>query len=120
MRTLKWDPWFEPDVETTIGVAWISFRDLPPNFFVKEAIFFIASAVGKPLTVDMATKNQTRPSCARVKIEVDLTVKLPERVKINDEDDITCHIKYKWIKVQYDYMPKFSECCILLVDFKIR
>lgn len=21
MRTLKWDPWLEPDVETTIGVA---------------------------------------------------------------------------------------------------
>ena len=21
MRTLKWDPWFEPDVQTTIGVA---------------------------------------------------------------------------------------------------
>ncbi|KAH0675432.1 hypothetical protein KY290_024485 [Solanum tuberosum] len=21
MRTLKWDPWFEPDVETTIGIA---------------------------------------------------------------------------------------------------
>ncbi|KAH0699009.1 hypothetical protein KY284_013224 [Solanum tuberosum] len=26
MRTLKWDPWFEPEVETTIGVAWISFQ----------------------------------------------------------------------------------------------
>lgn len=49
MRTLKWDPWFEPDVETTIGVAWISFPDLPPNFFAKEAIFSIAAAVGKPL-----------------------------------------------------------------------
>lgn len=59
MRTLKWDPWFEPDIETTIGVAWISMFDLPPIFFAKEAIFSIASALGKPLTVDMATRNQT-------------------------------------------------------------
>ncbi|KAG5601145.1 hypothetical protein H5410_032515 [Solanum commersonii] len=93
VRTLKWDPWFEPDVETTIGVTWISFPDLPPNFFAKEAIFSIASAVGKPLTVDMATKNQTRPSCARIKIEVDLTAKLPQRIQINEEDDNTGVVK---------------------------
>ncbi|KAF3637760.1 hypothetical protein FXO38_02340 [Capsicum annuum] len=46
MRILKWDPWFSPDVKTTISVAWISLPDLPPNFFAKEAIFLIASAVG--------------------------------------------------------------------------
>lgn len=40
MRTLKWDTWFEPDMETTIRVARISFPDLPPNFFANEAIFF--------------------------------------------------------------------------------
>lgn len=55
MRMLKWDTWFEPDVETMIGVAWISFPDLPPMFFAKEAVFSIAVAVGNPLTVDMAT-----------------------------------------------------------------
>lgn len=48
--------------------------DLPPNFFAKEAIFFIASVVGKPLTVDIETRNQIRPSCARVKVEVDLVI----------------------------------------------
>lgn len=109
MRTLKWDSWFEPDVENTICIAWISFPDLPPNFFAKEAIFSIASAVGKPLTVDMATKNQTRPSCAKVKIEVDLTANLPQRVRINEEDDNTGEIKYKWVKVQHDHMPKYCK-----------
>lgn len=57
MRTLKWDTWFELDVETTIGVAWISFPNLPSNFFATEAIFSIAVAVGNLLTVDLATKN---------------------------------------------------------------
>ncbi|KAH0707961.1 hypothetical protein KY290_009561 [Solanum tuberosum] len=113
MRTFKWDPWFEPDAETIIGVAWIYFPDLPPNFFAKEAIFSIAAAVGKPLTVDMATKNQTRPSCAKVKVEVDLTAKLPQRVRITEEDDDTGHTKFKWIQVQYDHMPKYcKECCL--------
>ena len=49
--------------------------------------------------MDMATNNQTRPSCTKVKIEVDLTAKMPQRVRINEEDDNTGEIKYKWIKV---------------------
>lgn len=89
MRTLKWDLWFEPDIETIIEVAQISILDLPPNLFSKEAIFSIASVVGKPLTIDMATKNQTRPSCAILKLELDLVAKLPQRIRINEEKDIT-------------------------------
>ncbi|KAK4713217.1 hypothetical protein R3W88_019124 [Solanum pinnatisectum] len=100
-------------METTIGVAWISFPDLPPNFFAKEAIFSMVNAIGKPLTVDMATKNQARPSCARVKIEVDLTAKLIQKIRSNEEDDNTDEVKSKWVKVQYDYMPKYcKECCL--------
>ncbi|KAK4717545.1 hypothetical protein R3W88_015883 [Solanum pinnatisectum] len=87
--------------------------DLPLNFFAKEAIFSIAITVGKPLTVDIAIKNQTRPSYASVKIEVDLMAKLPQRIRINEEDDNTGVVKFKWVKVQYDYMPKYGkECCL--------
>lgn len=39
MRTLKWDPMFNPKEETSIAIAWISFPSLPPNFFGKEAVF---------------------------------------------------------------------------------
>lgn len=95
MRTLNWDPWFELDIETTIKVAQISLPDLSPNFFAKEAIFSIASAVEKPLMLDMDTKNQTRPSCVRVKVEVDLIAKLPLMVRINEENDIIGEIKSK-------------------------
>lgn len=69
--------WFEPNMEITIGVAWISFPDLPPNIFAKVAIFSIVATVDNPLMVDIATKSQTRLSCAKVEVEVDLTVKLP-------------------------------------------
>ncbi|KAF3669946.1 hypothetical protein FXO37_08763 [Capsicum annuum] len=36
IRTLKWDLWFEPDVEITIEEAWVSLPNLPPNSFGKE------------------------------------------------------------------------------------
>ncbi|WMV59076.1 hypothetical protein MTR67_052461 [Solanum verrucosum] len=49
MRTLKWDPLFDPEEETSIAIAWISFPSLPLNFFGKEAIFSLVAVIGKPL-----------------------------------------------------------------------
>ncbi|PHU07627.1 hypothetical protein BC332_24116 [Capsicum chinense] len=71
MRTLKWDPMFNPEEETTTAIAWISFPVLPPNFFRKEVVFSLGIVEGNTLQVDMVIRNQTRPSCARVKQEVD-------------------------------------------------
>lgn len=82
MRTLKWDPSFHLKEETTLAIAWISFPSLTLNFFAEEAIFFLATAVRKPLQFDMATKNQTRPSYAIVKIEVDLLKEFAKRIKL--------------------------------------
>lgn len=82
-------------METTIRVVWISFPKLPLIFFAKEAIFSIAAIVGKPLIVDIPMRNKMRPSCATAKIEVYLVPKLPQRVRINNEDDIKWEIKSK-------------------------
>lgn len=49
--------------------------------------------------VYMPTKNQTRSSYAKVKVKVDLTSKVPQRVRITKEDDDTGECKSKWIKV---------------------
>ncbi|KAK4737232.1 hypothetical protein R3W88_000929 [Solanum pinnatisectum] len=112
MRTLKWDPLFNPEEETSIAIAWISFPSLPPNFFGKEAMFSLAAAVGKPLQVDMATQNKTRPSCARVKVEVDLMGEFPKRINIGMRKK-TGEINEKWITIKYDYLSKYCKTCKL-------
>lgn len=38
MRTLKWDPWFEPDMETMVEVAWILILDL--HLILRSYIFY--------------------------------------------------------------------------------
>ncbi|KAG5602307.1 hypothetical protein H5410_033677 [Solanum commersonii] len=113
MRTLKWDPSFDPEEETTTTIAWTSFLELPPIFFVKEAVFSLASVVGKPMQVDMATKNQSRPSCARVKVEVDLLSDFPKRIKIGVRKQSTGEVVEKWIRIKYDYVPKYCTTCKL-------
>lgn len=64
MRTLIYDEKFTMETETSQAVAW----NLLPTFFGKEAIFSLAAGIGKPIHLDAATTNKTRPSCARVKV----------------------------------------------------
>ncbi|KAK4360118.1 hypothetical protein RND71_022347 [Anisodus tanguticus] len=71
MRTFKWSTWFDSEEETSLVVTWISLPRLPPTYFGEAQLFSIAAAAGRPLAIDVATKNKTRPSCARVKIEID-------------------------------------------------
>jgi len=112
MRTLKWDPCFDPSEETSTTISWISFPALPPNFFGEEAFFFLAAEVGKPLQVDLATQNKTRPSCARVKVEVDLLGDFPKRINLGMRMK-TGEVKEKWITIKYDYVPKYCKNCKL-------
>lgn len=52
----------------------------------------------------MATKNRTHPSCARVKVEVDLLGEFPKRVKIGIEGE-GGEVAEKWIPIKYDTCP---------------
>ncbi|WMV32988.1 hypothetical protein MTR67_026373, partial [Solanum verrucosum] len=112
LRTLKWDPCFDPSEETSIAIAWISFPALPPNIFGEKALFSIAAAVGKPLQVDLATKNKTRPNCARVNVEVDLLGDFLKRINLGMRIK-TGEVKEKWITIKYDYVPKYCKNCKL-------
>ncbi|XP_070039223.1 uncharacterized protein [Nicotiana tomentosiformis] len=111
MRCTKWSSWWKPDEKTHIAIPWISFLDLPPNFFGKDFVFSLANDVGRSLHIDLATQNGTIPSCAKVKVEVNLLAIFPQRIKIIEEEDETGPKESKWIKIKYDYMPKYCKTC---------
>lgn len=80
MRIFKWTPEFRVDAETSIAPIWVNFPYLPIHFFQNESLFSIASALGTPMQRDTATTNLTRPSVARVCVEMDLLKKFPSRI----------------------------------------
>uniref|UniRef100_M1DZQ5 DUF4283 domain-containing protein n=1 Tax=Solanum tuberosum TaxID=4113 RepID=M1DZQ5_SOLTU len=82
MRPFIYDSNFKVSEETSQATTWICFPDLLPTFFVKEVLFSLASVVGKPLQLDLATINKTRPSCARVKVQLNLLTEKPEFVQM--------------------------------------
>lgn len=107
MRQLIYDAKFKAGEETPMAMAWISFPNLLPTFFVKECLFSLASAVGKPLHLNMETINKTRPSYDCVKVLVDLLADLLKKVRMDIENDTTREVRTEWIKIQYDFMPKY-------------
>lgn len=94
-------------------MAWISFPGLLPTYFIKECLFSLASALVKPLYFDMANINKTRPSCARVKVLVDILVVLPKKVRMDIENEAIGGIRTEWVKIRYDVLHKYCKDCKL-------
>ncbi|WMV34760.1 hypothetical protein MTR67_028145 [Solanum verrucosum] len=47
-RIQKWTHSFSPREETSIAMEWISFPSLPCQYFTRNALFSMASAVRQP------------------------------------------------------------------------
>lgn len=60
----------------------------------------------------METSNKIIPSCARVKVEVDLLGHFSKRVNIGIKKKIG-EIVAKWITIKHDYLPKYCKNCKL-------
>lgn len=73
----------------------------------------MAKVVEKPLHVDMATKNKSRPSCAKIKVQVDLTKEFPKRINVGIRKSTMGEILSTWIMIRYDYMSKYFKSCKL-------
>ncbi|KAK4376341.1 hypothetical protein RND71_002637 [Anisodus tanguticus] len=94
MRTFKWDVTFDPEEETQFAYGWISFPGLPPHFHNESSLSPWRLQVGKPISIDSATRNKTRPSSARVKVEVDLLKSHPKSVLIQVEKGLKLHLHH--------------------------
>ncbi|KAG5600699.1 hypothetical protein H5410_032069 [Solanum commersonii] len=65
------------------------------------------------LYVDMATKNKSRPNCAKIKVEADLLRDFPKRINVGVKKASLGEIISKWINIKYDYMLKYCKTCKL-------
>ncbi|KAI0503566.1 hypothetical protein KFK09_014500 [Dendrobium nobile] len=80
MRLLKWTPDFDVRHESPIVPIWVSFPNLRLHFFNSQILFGLASILGRPLQMDQATASVSRPSVARVLVEVDISKKYPNEI----------------------------------------
>ncbi|KAL0406373.1 UNVERIFIED_CONTAM: hypothetical protein Slati_3951200 [Sesamum latifolium] len=105
MRVFKWSPKFNPHIESPIAPVWIKFPELPCHLFEKNALFGIASLIGKPLRMDEPTADLSRPSMARVCVELDLTASRTPAIFL-EVDDLTIRQS-----VIYENCPLYCSHC---------
>lgn len=111
IRIFPWSLGFNPKEETTRAFVWISLPSLPPVLFAKRFLLSIATAVGKPIEIDKATQEKTRPSTARVKVELDLLDKLPHRSRVQYLDEKSRKMVEDFQEIVYDNRPAYCNFC---------
>lgn len=57
----------------------------------------------------MATVNKTRPSCAKVKVQMDIMDDLSKYVEIEIMNSIMNEVRVEKVKIQYDLLPKYCR-----------
>ncbi|KAH0692243.1 hypothetical protein KY285_019340 [Solanum tuberosum] len=110
-RNFSWTQNFNPKEETSKALAWVSLPNLPPNLFAQRPLLSIASAIGKPVAIDKATQDRTRPSTARVKVILDLMDKHPKRVRLHFLDEQSGKLVEHYQQVVFDNLPLYCTYC---------
>lgn len=107
MKPLIFNVRFGVDEETSNTITWVFSPNILPTYFVRESLFSLALAIGKPLHLETATLHKTWPNYVRVKVQINLATELPKfvRIVIVDEDkgeNYTINMR-----IQYDSQPKY-------------
>ncbi|KAK4384684.1 hypothetical protein Sango_3036000 [Sesamum angolense] len=105
MRVFKWTPDFDPQIESPIALVWIRLPALPVHLFEKNALFTLATKIGKPLRMDEPTADLSRPDLARVCIEIDVTSPKVQAVHLQIEG------KTYMQQVIYENCPPYCTSC---------
>ncbi|KAG5572392.1 hypothetical protein H5410_062158 [Solanum commersonii] len=81
--------------------------------FWKGIVVFTSVSYWKTNSPDNANINKTRPSCERVKVQVNLLGELPKFVELEVVDPVKNSSNVEKIKVVYDMLPKYCRKCKL-------
>ncbi|KAJ6790505.1 Uncharacterized protein M6B38_248850 [Iris pallida] len=114
MRVFRWSVNFDPLEESSIASGWVSFPSLRYHLFDESALFLMAKSFGNPLKIDKASSEFSRPSVARVFVEVDLSRPLPARVRVNLPGT-----RSYWQDCEFEDFPKFCKLCRHLGHFDL-
>ncbi|KAL0909763.1 hypothetical protein M5K25_020660 [Dendrobium thyrsiflorum] len=92
MKLFKWTPYFDINIESPTIPIWVSFPNLRPHLFSPRILHGLGSLFGRPLRTDNATSNGTRPSVARVLVDLDVTKRYPDQVWVLGHARFECHV----------------------------
>lgn len=96
-RLFKWTKDFKLHRESPLAPQWIFLPELLIHLYRKDCLQIFASHFGRYLGTDNATLNHTRVTCARICVEVDLTMELMQGFPI-----VLSPTKCIWQEAKYE------------------
>ncbi|WMV47683.1 hypothetical protein MTR67_041068 [Solanum verrucosum] len=108
MKIMKWSTTFKPNSDHSLAPVWVNLPDLKWHLFEWDAICRILEPIGTPLLLDKATLTKTRPTIAKVRVEIDLTKPFIDEVilEITNRDGLTEMINQR---TEYETIPAFCS-----------
>ncbi|WMV14246.1 hypothetical protein MTR67_007631 [Solanum verrucosum] len=106
----KWSPNFKPEEDLPIAPVWVLLPNLPFHLHTWHYIKQLVSNIGTPLELDNATRSKTRPSMAKVRVEIDLLKPQPDSIWVGLEND-TSPLRGFTQKIEYEGMPNYCRFC---------
>lgn len=104
-----WSPNFKLNEDIPIVRVWVLLPGIPFHLHTCLLVKQIFSNAATPLTIDAATFGSTRPSMAKIRVEVDLLKNLPDYVYVGLEHESP--LKGYNQKIEYENIPKFCMQC---------
>lgn len=111
MRLTRWSPDWSTRKESPLARVWVLFPGLPCHLFDPNSLQHLCRPVGKLLALDSATARRTRPSVARVKLELDLLKPLVDKIWIGFADEGVDPEDGFWQRLEYENVPAFCSKC---------
>ncbi|XP_060170928.1 uncharacterized protein LOC132601893 [Lycium barbarum] len=105
-----WHPDFKPEEDSPMAPIWVLLPKLPFHCHAWNYVRQILEPIGTPLIMDAATSSRTRPSMAKVRVEVDLTKPQIDKIWVGLEDE-SHPLKGFYQKIEYESVPKFCTHC---------
>lgn len=104
----RWTPHFTSEEDSPLTTVWVLLPKLPFHlhtwYFVKQ----IMRAVRVPMEIDVATKRRTRPSMAKLRVEIDLTKPKLSNVFVGQRNS-TNPLQGFEQKIEYEGVPKYCS-----------
>ncbi|XP_057803410.1 uncharacterized protein LOC131018720 [Salvia miltiorrhiza] len=106
LRLRDWVRNFDPYKEiSSICQVWMRIYYLPVEYWTKEIISSIGNSVGVPIKVDGVTADGDVGHFARVLVEVDLALPLPDSVHVD------CPDQSFYVEIGYEQLPHYCTKC---------
>nr|GMC61994.1 TMV resistance protein N-like [Ipomoea batatas] len=106
----RWSPAWCATKDSPLSLVWVELPNLPLHLFDFESISRICAPFGRAIELDLATVRKSRPSVAKVRLEIDVTKPRLDRIWIEFVQG-NGMVSGFWQRIEFLRIPVYCEVC---------